>query len=93
MTISEPGKAWRLGGAFEWLPPSFHDDRLRDAAPGYFFDVITKGFGVMPSYAFQIPVKDRWAIVAYVRALQLSWNATAADVPADELKKLEATQQ
>ncbi len=85
------GMAARRG--FRVVPPSFHDDRLRDAAPGYFFDVITKGFGVMPSYAFQIPVKDRWAIAAYVRALQLSWNATAADVPADELKKLEATQQ
>lgn len=78
---------------FREPPPSFHDDRLRDEPPGYFFDVITKGFGVMPSYAFQIPVKDRWAIIAYVRALQLSWNATAADVPADELKKLEAMPQ
>ncbi len=74
-------------------PPSFHIDRLREAPPGYFFDVITNGFGAMPSYAFQVPVKDRWAIVAYVRALQLSWTATAADVPADELKKLEAEKQ
>ena len=67
------GMAARRG--FRESPPSFHDDRLLDAAPGYFFDVITKGFGAMPSYAFQIPVKDRWAIVAYVSALQLSWNA------------------
>jgi len=47
----------------------------------------------MPSYAFQIPVRDRWAIIAYVRTLQLSWTATAADVPPDELKKLEAEKQ
>ena len=78
---------------FREPPPSLHIDRLRAAPPGYFFDVITKGFGVMPSYAFQIPVRDRWAIVAYVRALQLSWSATAADVPPDELKKLEAEKQ
>ena len=51
---------------------------------GYFFDVITNGFGVMPSYAAQVPVADRWAIVAYIRALQLSQHATLADVPAAE---------
>jgi Cytochrome C oxidase, cbb3-type, subunit III len=62
-------------------PPSLHIDRLRQAPPGYFFDVITNGFGAMPDYAAQIPVKDRWAIVAYIRALQLSQNATMADVP------------
>src|SRR5207245_3964336 len=50
-------------------PPAFHIDRLRQQPAGYFFDVITRGFGVMPSYAEQIPVRDRWAIVAYVRAL------------------------
>ncbi|HEY2381487.1 MAG TPA: cytochrome c [Terriglobia bacterium] len=85
------GMAARRG--FRMPPPSFHIDRLRAEPPGYFFQVITKGFGVMPSYAFQIPVRDRWAIVAYVRALQLSWNATTADVPPDELKKLEAQKQ
>jgi cytochrome c1 len=62
-------------------PPSFHIDRLRQAPAGYLFDVITNGFGAMPDYAAQIPVRDRWAIVAYVRALQLSQNATIADVP------------
>jgi mono/diheme cytochrome c family protein len=62
-------------------PPSLHIDRLRQAPHGYFFDVITNGFGAMPDYAAQIPVKDRWAIVAYIRALQLSQNATMADVP------------
>lgn len=51
---------------------SFHDDRLRQAPVGHFFDAITNGWGVMPSYASQIPVQDRWAIIAYVRALQLS---------------------
>jgi hypothetical protein len=62
-------------------PPSFHIDRLRQAPAGYFFDVMTNGFGAMPDYAAQIPVRDRWAIVAYLRALQLSQNATLADVP------------
>jgi mono/diheme cytochrome c family protein len=51
---------------------SFHDDRLRQAPVGHFFDAITNGWGAMPSYAPQIPVQDRWAIVAYIRALQLS---------------------
>lgn len=61
-------------------PPSYHDDRLRKAPLGYFFDVMTSGFGAMPSYAEQIPdVNDRWRIVAYIRALQLSQNATQAD--------------
>lgn len=62
-------------------PPSFHDERLRKAPVGHFFDVMTNGFGAMPDYASQIPVNDRWAIIAYIRALQLSQNATPADVP------------
>jgi mono/diheme cytochrome c family protein len=65
-------------------PVSFHDDRLRGMPAGYFFDVITNGFGVMPSYAAQVPVADRWAIAAYIRALQLSQRATLAEVPAAE---------
>ncbi len=69
-------------------PPSYHIDRLRQAAPGYFFDVITNGFATMPDYRDQIPVDDRWRIVAYIRALQLSQNATTADVPPAELQKL-----
>ena len=69
-------------------PNSFHDDRLRTMAPGYFFDVMTNGFGVMPSYAAQIPVDDRWAIAAYIRALQLSQHATLADVPEAERQAL-----
>jgi mono/diheme cytochrome c family protein len=66
---------------FARKPPSFHIVRLQKAPAGYFFDVITEGFGTMPDYASQIPPQDRWDIVAYVRALQLSQNATKADVP------------
>jgi mono/diheme cytochrome c family protein len=62
-------------------PPSLHIDRLRNERPGYLFGVITRGFGAMPDYAAQISTRDRWAIVAYIRALQLSQNATLADVP------------
>jgi mono/diheme cytochrome c family protein len=58
-------------------PPSLHIERLRAAPPGHFFDVITNGFGAMPDYRAQIPPADRWAIVAYVRALQLSQHAPA----------------
>lgn len=70
-------------------PPTFHQDRLRNAPVGQLFDVITNGFGAMPDYASQIPPQDRWAIIAYVRALQLSEHATAADVPADRRSELE----
>jgi|SRR5580704_2956235 hypothetical protein len=62
-------------------PPSFHTERLRKAPLGYFFDVMTNGFGAMPDYASQIPPRDRWCIVGYIRALQLSQEATMADVP------------
>jgi hypothetical protein len=71
-------------------PESFHTDRLRQAPDGYVFENISKGFGLMPSYAAQIAVDDRWAITAYVRALQLSQRATLADVPADARAELEA---
>ncbi|HLY17116.1 MAG TPA: cytochrome c [Bryobacteraceae bacterium] len=64
-------------------PPSYHIDRLRQAPDGYIFDVITNGLGAMPDYAAQIPPADRWAIVAYVRALQLSQHASVNDVPPD----------
>jgi mono/diheme cytochrome c family protein len=69
-------------------PPSFHTDRLREAPAGYFFTVITNGFGAMPSYAVQIPPQDRWAIITYIRALQLSQHATLAEVPPEERQKL-----
>jgi mono/diheme cytochrome c family protein len=70
-------------------PPSYHIERLRRAKPGYFFDVITRGFGAMPDYRDQIPVRDRWAIVAYLRALQESQNARPEDVPPEELRRLQ----
>lgn len=82
------GMAARRG--FRRPPASFHTEELRSSPPGHFFDVITNGFGAMPSYANQIEVNDRWAIVGYIRALQLSQWATAADVPADERRRLEA---
>jgi mono/diheme cytochrome c family protein len=71
-------------------PPSLHLDRLRTVDDQHFFDVITNGYGVMYSYAARVPPRDRWAIVAYVRALQLSQNATLDDVPADERQRLTA---
>jgi mono/diheme cytochrome c family protein len=73
------------------VPPSFHMERLRDAPPGHFFDVITNGFGVMPDYAAQVAARDRWAITAYIRALQLSQHAALADVPAEEQARLQGT--
>jgi hypothetical protein len=69
-------------------PPSFHIERLRAQPAGYYFDVMTAGFGAMPDYADKLSVSDRWAVVAYVRALQLSQNATVADVPADRRAEL-----
>ena len=62
-------------------PPSFHSDRLREAPPGHFFDVMTRGFGAMAPYAAQVSPEDRWAIAAYIRALQLSQNARISDLP------------
>jgi mono/diheme cytochrome c family protein len=70
-------------------PNSFHDPELRDAPPGYYFDLITNGTRVMPAYGSRIPPEDRWAIIAYIRALQLSQNANAADLPPEELQNLE----
>jgi mono/diheme cytochrome c family protein len=66
---------------FSRKPPSYHIPRLQKAPLGYFFDVMTNGFGIMPDYASQISPEDRWKIVAYIRALQLSQNATASDIP------------
>jgi mono/diheme cytochrome c family protein len=75
-------------------PPSYHIDRLRSQPIGYFFDVMTNGFGQMPSYASQVPVADRWAIAAYVRTLQFSRNAPVtalADADRQALGKPAAT--
>jgi mono/diheme cytochrome c family protein len=69
-------------------PSSFHVDRLREQPIGYFFDVMTQGFGQMSSYATQVPPEDRWAIAAYLRALQLSQHAPVAELSADDRKKL-----
>jgi hypothetical protein len=69
-------------------PPSFHIPRLRTAPVGHFYDVITNGFGAMASYASRISVDDRWRIIAYIRALQLSQNANMANVPPEERTKL-----
>lgn len=71
-------------------PPSLHIERLRSAPVGYYFDVISNGFGAMYDYADRIRVEDRWKIIAYVRALQLSQNATLDDVAPDERARLEA---
>ena len=69
-------------------PPSYHIDRLRDAPVGYFFSVITSGFGAMFSYAEDITPADRWNIIAYIRALQLSQNASFSDLRQDERHQL-----
>jgi mono/diheme cytochrome c family protein len=69
-------------------PPSYHLDRLRQAPAGHFFEVITNGYGAMYSYAGRITPEDRWAIVAYIRALQLSQHATLDDVPAKQREQL-----
>ncbi|HEX9149044.1 MAG TPA: cytochrome c [Thermoanaerobaculia bacterium] len=71
-------------------PPSLHIDRLRDAPIGHFYDVMTRGLGAMPDYAQQIPPADRWAIAAYVKALQLSQRATVAELPVEDRARLEA---
>jgi mono/diheme cytochrome c family protein len=69
-------------------PPSFHIDRLQQAPLGHFFDVMTNGFGAMPDYRAQVAPRDRWAIAAYVRALQLSQYYAAAELTAEERQKL-----
>lgn len=71
-------------------PMSFHELRLRESPVGYFFHIMTNGFGDMSSYAAQIPVTDRWAIVAYIRALQLSQHAPVENLSAEDLERVEA---
>jgi mono/diheme cytochrome c family protein len=70
-------------------PPSYHDDRLRDAPLGHFFEVITHGHGAMYSFAARVAPQDRWKIAAYIRALQLSQNARASELPAEDQSKLQ----
>ena len=69
-------------------PPSLHDDRLKTSPAGHFFDVITNGFGVMYPYGYRVPPRDRWAIIAYIRALQLSRSVPAADLSEADRAKL-----
>lgn len=69
-------------------PPSFHQERLRNAPIGYFYDIMSNGLGAMPDYAAQIEPADRWKIAVYIRALQRSQNATLADVPPADQDKL-----
>lgn len=70
-------------------PPSYLIDRLREAPIGHFFDVMTNGFGAMPDYATQVPPEDRWAIAAYIRALQLSQGVNVADLPPADRAKVQ----
>jgi mono/diheme cytochrome c family protein len=70
-------------------PPTLHSDRLRGAPIGHFFDVMTNGFGAMPAYSLQVKPEDRWAIAAYIRALQLSQHAAGDDLPEDVRSELE----
>jgi mono/diheme cytochrome c family protein len=72
-------------------PPSYHIDRLRQAPIGHFFDVMSNGFGAMPDYRAQVQPRDRWAIAAYIRALQLSQNAKESDVAPEDRPKLSQT--
>lgn len=70
-------------------PPTYHQDRLRNAPTSHFYDVMTNGFGAMPSYAEVVTPEDRWKIIAYIRALQASQNARAGELSGDDRKKLE----
>ncbi len=70
-------------------PPSFHSKRLRAMPDQHFYDVISNGYGVMYSYAARVPPRDRWAIIAYIRALQLSQHAALQDIPSAQRARLE----
>jgi mono/diheme cytochrome c family protein len=82
------GNGMVIQRGFARHPPSYHIDRLRQADVGYIFDVITNGFGAMPDYKAQIAPRDRWAIIAYIRALQLSQHAAVSDVPGGDPTKV-----
>jgi mono/diheme cytochrome c family protein len=75
------------------IPANLHTDRLRSVPPGYIYQVIKNGYGAMGDYGDQVPVNDRWAIVAYIRALQLSRDATMNDVPPDQRTQLSGEPQ
>lgn len=74
-------------------PPSYHIQRLKDAPVGHFFDVVTNGFGSMPSYASRVSPDDRWRVIAYVRTLQFAEGATLADVPPDQRNNIQPQPQ
>lgn len=69
-------------------PPSYYSERLMNAPVGHFFDAVTNGYGAMPSYASRVNTDDRWRVIAYIRALQLSESARLGDVPADQRQNL-----
>lgn len=87
------GKGMVVRRGLKRKPPSFHDPRLRNAPVGHYFDVMTNGFGAMYDYADRLSPKERWQIIAYIRALQLSQNAKVSDVPAGDRQKLDASRQ
>ena len=74
-------------------PPSFHNPNLREAPLGHFFDVMSNGFGAMMDYAAQLHPRDRWAIAAYIRALQLSQHVTLEDLPTSDQQQLQGAKQ
>ena len=74
-------------------PPSFHDERLRAAAPGYFVEVITHGFGAMYSYNDRVGLEDRWKIAAYIKTLQLSRHMATASLSPEDRQRVEAAQR
>lgn len=82
------GMISQRGFAVKRPPASYHTDRLRQMPVGHFYDVITNGYGAMYPYASRVEPEDRWAITAYIRALQLSQNGKASDVPAEEMTKI-----
>jgi len=84
------GKGIIMTGEYGYVPaPTYHDDRLRGIEDGHLFDVVGNGIRTMPGYAYQIPVEDRWAIVAYLRALQRSQHTSIEDVPETEREGLQ----
>ena len=85
------GQGILMTGGYGFISVGYHTDRLRSIEDGYLYEVITQGVRSMPGYAQQIPVADRWAIVAYVRALQRSQNANIEDIPADKLTNIQNT--
>ena len=89
--VAGDGQGIVMSGGYGFAPIGYHNDRLRAIEDGYMYEVIARGVRTMPAYAQQIPVADRWAIVAYVRALQRSQNAGADDIPVDILNNLENT--